>query len=136
MSAQELRKELKNIQEKISLYRYSCLNEDFLSDLNQLNLAYGEFIGQAKGQHPYELNQLSLLDNQIVEYFQLVVKTTDYSSKAFMLINLASGKISELISYVTALNTKPPNESVSKNLYDELLREKEDLKKTWYYGSI
>ena len=130
MSAQELRKELKKIQLEMNDFDNSYLDDDFLSSLNQLSLVYGEFIGQAKGQHPYELNQLSLLDSQIVEYLQLVIKVTDESSKAFMLVNLASGKISELISYVSALNTKPPQETVSKNLYDALFREKEDLKKT------
>lgn len=134
MSAEELKKQMKQIQEEMNEYGHYIENYKlttlFLKDTNQLNQIYGEFVGKAKAQHQEHNNQITSLDNQIIEYFQLILKAIEHPEVGFTLINLASGKISELISFINTLDTMPPQEKISKSSYDKLLREKEELKKT------
>jgi len=51
-------------------------------------------------------------------------------------LNVAIGKISELISLVETIESVPPEEKVSKTSYDKLLAEKDSLQKTGDYGSV
>jgi hypothetical protein len=75
-------------------------------------------------------NQITSLDNQIIEYFQFISKFIEKPEIGFTLINLASGKISELISFISTIDTMPPVEKVSKSSYDKILSERDELKKT------
>jgi len=137
MSAEDITKKMKEIQGRIgstnafayrNIGRVSSL---FLSDTNQLHQMYGKFVGKAKAEHPDYFNEIASLDNQIIEYFQLLLKAVERTPEVcFSLINLASGKISELISFVSTLEAMPPEEKVSRLDYDKLLRERNELKNT------
>lgn len=134
MSAENLRKQMQKIQDEMDddyhYIEYTTLTPLFLKDTNQLHQIYGEFVGKAKAIHPEERNQITSLDNEITQYFNLINKFIDEPKRGLTLISSASGKISELISYINALESKPPQENVSKSSYDKLLNQRNELKKT------
>jgi hypothetical protein len=139
MSAGNIRVQINRIRANMLKYDYySELNvgtvtyevtEKFLSDLNLLQQIYGEFVGKAKARHQEYLEELSLVDDGISECFAGLLKSSS-SEVCFKLVNLAVGKISELISFVETLDTTPPEEKVSKEAFDKLAKEKEELRKT------
>jgi DNA mismatch repair ATPase MutS len=137
MSAEKIVKQIELIRQKMgrgSRYDgysllYGGVKEEFHSDVNYLLSLYGEFLGTVKARHKEYLNELNKIDDTITDYFQTLLKTSD-DETCFKLVNLGSGKISELLSFVNSLEQSPPEEKVSKASYDKLLIEKEDLKRT------
>jgi hypothetical protein len=128
MSAENLKAQIRTIREKMTkprTYNYmGDLTGEFFKDINLLQQRYGEFLGNAKAKHQEYLQELSRLDNDITTCF---VKLTQVSQTGtiFQILNLAIGRISELMSFVETIESKPPDEQVSKASYDKLLREKE-----------
>ena len=89
--------------------------------------------GNAKAKHPEYLNQLSSLDLEVKDYFgAIAIAAARGVTLLFcgMLVNSAMGKISEIASSRTSLDSSPMQEKVSKTAYDKLMLEKEELKKT------
>ena len=105
------------------------ITDEFLSDANLLNQIYGEFVGEAKAKHPEYLNELNAINKEVVKYFESLLRS-DGAFSCYKMINLASMKISELLSFVDIIEKTPPEDKVSKASYDILLREKEEAEKT------
>lgn len=139
MSAGNIRTQINQLREHMTgsfLYsRYSSaagcfiVTENFFKDLNQLQQTYGEYLGKAKANHSEFNEQLTKMDDYINECLQGMLEST-HANICFNLLNLAVGKISELVSFVDTLETIPPEEKVPKKAYANLLKEKEQLEKT------
>jgi hypothetical protein len=130
-----LEKQLKKMHDGIDDYPgygASCasLTPFFYRDLNELQQIYGNFIGKAKATYPNENNYLTTLDTEIIDYLTTIANVYNVPKKAFSLLNLASGRISELIAYVNTLASRPPIETIPKSVYAKALNEKEELRKT------
>lgn len=139
MSAGNIRTQINKIREHMddafhysrysSIQGYTIVTERFLRDLNLLQQTYGEYVGNAKAKHLEFNEQISRMDSYITDCLEGMLKSND-SHVCFNLFNLASGRISELISFVDALEKIPPEEKISKKVYDNLLKEKEQIEKT------
>jgi hypothetical protein len=133
MSAKDVREQIKVIQTKMDgsdYYNvYDEIRPKFLSDVNLLQQKYGIFLGNVKARHSDYFDKLDAMDRIIGEYFVALIRSSDYRD-CFKLVNLASGKISELVSFVEALETIPPQEKVSKESYDKLVSQNKELNKT------
>lgn len=136
MSAEEIIKQIRLIRQKMArgvhydgYSSFGSVTADFHSDVNYLLSLYGEFLGTAKAKHNEYLNELNKMDNIITEYFQALLSVSE-DEHCFKLVNLGSGKISELLSFVNSLEKSPTEEKVSKVSYDKLVIEKEELRRT------
>lgn len=135
VDADELKEQMLEIQKKMRKYgTYSISFDDtvtaeFHSDVNLLLLLYGKFIGEAKSKYQDRLNELTELDKAINGYFELLLKTAN-NDQCLKLVNLAVGKMSELIFSVETWERAPPNAKVSKEIYDKIVRERDELRKT------
>jgi hypothetical protein len=138
MSAAEIKELINTIRKNIAKpygYRRSsieegyAITEDFLHDINLLQQTYGAFIGKSKANHREVYNELTVFDNYIVNCFESLVKSSN-AEFCFKVVGLATGKISELISFTDALDIMPPEEKISKSKYENLLKERDELKKT------
>lgn len=135
MSAEDLRKQMKKIQESMrNPYNSNYANAGlvlpgFLSDVNLLQQLYGEYIGEAKAHNPHYIDELNNLNKETKGYFERLLES-NRSDSGFKLINLASSNISQLLSFVDTLKRNPPSESIPKSSYEKLFVEKEELRKT------
>jgi hypothetical protein len=130
----------KNIRDQIALIRdnmgdgitydsnIGSIGEKFFEDVNELQEMYGSFIGKAKINHQDYSEELQAMNNEISVFFMTLCKVSDIDS-SFKLINLAVGKISELLSFVEALEASPPKKNVSHASFDKVSRERDELKK-------
>jgi hypothetical protein len=125
MSAEAISKQIGLIRRRMSegtfYERYSTssgtVRDEFHSDVNYLLNLYGEFLGSAKARHTEYLSELNNMDSAITDYFTALLRVSE-DETCFKLVNLSSGKISELLSFVNSLEKSPPEERVSKASYD------------------
>jgi hypothetical protein len=112
-----------------STYRYRELTVGDLGEINLLQQRYGEFLGNAKARHQEYSKQLSILDDDITTCFAKITQFSSYKT-IFQILNIAIGKIAELISFVETIESTPLEEKVTKSAYNKFLAEKESLQKT------
>ena len=131
MSAKDIRQQIKQIQTNIKdrMYGHQRITYLFQSDVNLLQRMYGEYLGTAKARHQEHLKEFSTFDNDVRKYFEQLVEL-ESPLYCFSTINLAIGKISELVSFVEAIESAPAEEKVTRASYIKLLREKEDAERT------
>lgn len=100
----------------------------FLSHVNLLHQTYGTFVGRAKAKHS-ESEELKAMDDDITQCFVESLKSAsmDYS---FKLVNIAIGKMLELLTFIETLEATPPENKVPKASFDKVVKEKDELKKT------
>lgn len=126
MSAEEVRKQIKNVQQSIS-YRSTTLGEINYSFLRQVNLlqdSYGAFLGKAKAQFPEYIKEINNISDEIKTYFEYMTRSSN-ADYCFKLANLAIGKISELLLFIEGLRASPPERKISKRAYEQLVKESE-----------
>jgi hypothetical protein len=137
MSANEVKKHIELVQDKMTDYSSTTLNfitaqseitPRFLSYVNLLLQKYGEFVGEAKAKHFDYLEEIGELDEEIKLYFGQLTMSSE-ANYSFKLVNLAIGKISEVLSFISGLEGRPPEEKISRQVYEKLVREKDDLEK-------
>lgn len=132
MSAQGVKEQIKTVQNSIASSAstfYGEITRDFLKKVNLLQESYGAFLGRAKAKHPEYVDEIDNIANEIKTYFEYLTRDSDYKY-CFKLVNLAVGKISELLSFVEGLEASPPEKKVSTRVYEKLLRENEIKKRT------
>ena len=131
MSAKDIKQQIQKIQTNIKgrMYGHQRITFLFQSDVNFLQQIYGEYLGTAKAIHQDHLKEFSTFDNDVRKYFEQLVGL-ESPLYCFSTINLAIGRISELVSFVEAIESAPAEEKVTKASYNKLLREKEDAEKT------
>jgi hypothetical protein len=116
-----------NVYKKYKMYEGEQITEQFLRDVNMLQEQYGKYIGKAKATNKGD-KELEEFDTYITGCFEGLLKTSR-ADPCFQLLNLAIGKISQVISYVQTLESLPKN-VVSKTLLDQVTLEKEHFEKT------
>jgi hypothetical protein len=133
MSATEVRDEIRKVQLSMigdfSHYSVGDVTASFLGSVNLLHQKFGEFVGKAKAKHPEYVDQIDALDSKVGYYFEYLTKSSFYAS-SFKLVNLAIGKICELLSFIDTIETIPLSETISRKAYDELAEENAALRKT------
>jgi len=132
MSATEVRNQIektrKSMTDAWSTDYSGQITSKFISQVNLLQNLYGTFLGKAKSKHLGYSKELEEIAESIETYFGCLVKTSDYKI-CFQLVNMAIGKISELISFVEGLDESKDN-VVAKSAFDNAIKEKETLKHT------
>ena len=123
MSAEEVRKQIREVQSKMTRSSSTWIQfggkqeitKFFLQEVSLLQDRYGDFMGKTKARHLDYLEELSEMDETIRHYFEYLPKSAE-SDYCFKLVNLAIGKISELLSFVEELEDLPPQESFKNGL--------------------
>jgi len=136
MSVAEVREQIKIVQKSITdsqsiTFRAGLgyiVAYEFLKKVNRLLECYGSFLGKAKAKYSDYLEEIENYDEEIKAYFEHMTKSSE-TNYCFKLVNLAIGKISELLSFVEGLEASPPRKKVSKRIYQKLLRENEANKR-------
>lgn len=133
MSAENLRVQIrvirKNMTESLKYNYIGDITDKFFADMNLLQQRYGEFIGKAKGTHQEYLKEISRIDVDITTCFAKLTQLSHYGT-IIQIVNLAIGKISELLSFVETIESTPPEDKVPKASYDTVLSEKIVLENT------
>ena len=133
MSEKTIRGQIALIRDKIGDgFAYGSvtgrIKDKFFEDVNELQEMYGSFIRRAKINHQDYSEKLEAINNEISVCFMTLCKVSDRDS-SFTLINLAVGKISELLSFVETLEASPPEKNVSQASFDKVSKERDELKK-------
>lgn len=131
MSANEVRNQIEVVRKSMthfSSFSLGQITNDFLSRVNLLQQKYGAFLGQAKSEHLGYSQELDELAESIETYFALMAKDSD-SHFCFKLVNMAIGKISEMVSFVEGLNESKDN-VIAKSAFDDVIKKNEALKQT------
>ena len=135
MSSDKLRNQIQVIQGRMKNPYYSNYEKNskitafYQSDANLLQQIYGEYLGNARAKHKEYSKEFSEFDYDIRTCFVKLAQTEYYVS-SFGIINLAIGKICELVSFVETIESMPPEDTVPITHYNKLLREKEEAEKT------
>lgn len=107
MSEKTIRSQIALIRDKIGDgFAYGSvtgrIKDKFFEDVNELQEMCGSFIRRAKINHQDYSEKLEAMNIEISVCFMTLCQVSDRDS-SFILINLAVGKISELLSFVETL---------------------------------